>query len=92
MAWLLLRNAHRQVKDILRVARLDRVKGYVARAKHREFIRYYELLDLEFNSIGMQMSVNPNLDYLRQLTDRMGKLKPIRDAWAQWTDPGKNVS
>src|SRR5207244_8441728 len=62
------------------------------RARHWEFIRYCGLLDLEFDSIGMQMSVNPDLDYLRQLTDRMGKLKPIRDAWAQWTDPGKNVS
>jgi len=49
----------------------------------------YELLDLTFNNIGMQMTVDRNLDYLRQLTDRMGELKPIRDEWAQWIDPSR---
>ena len=82
-------NAHRNLKDILRAARLDRPQGHVARTKHRELIRYYELLDSEFNRIGMQMRLNPDLDYLRQFTDKMDELKPIRDAWAQWANPRK---
>jgi hypothetical protein len=77
-------NAHRQVRDILRAARLDRPEENVARRKHQEFIRYYELLDMEFNTIEMQMNANPNLDYLHQLTARIQALKPIRDPWAQW--------
>ena len=84
-------NAHRQVRDILRAARLDRPKGYAARKKHREFIRYYELLDLTFNNIAMQLTVNPNLDYVRELTDRVHELKPTRDAWAQWAEPRQNA-
>ena len=79
-------NAHRQVKDILRAARLDRPTSYVARQKHREFIRYHELLDLEFNTIRKQMSVNPDFDYLSELTARIEELKPIRDVWAQWAE------
>jgi hypothetical protein len=77
-------NAHRQVRDILRAARLDRPQGYVARRKHRTFIRYYELLDSKFNSIELQLRVDPNLDYLQELTHSMDELKPIRDAWAAW--------
>lgn len=84
-------NAHRQVRDILRAARLDRPEGYVARGKHRKFIRYYELLDAKFNSIGKQIRVDPDLDYLRQLKEGMGELKPIRDTWARWADPGKKA-
>jgi hypothetical protein len=85
-------NAHRQVRDILRAARLDRPEGYVARGKHRRFIRYYEMLDSKFNSIRMQLRVDPDLDYLRELTATMDELKPIRDAWAAWAAPAKKAS
>lgn len=85
-------NAHIQVKDILRAAGLDQPTAHVARRKHREFIRYYELLDLEFHTIGMQMSVNPGLDYLGKLRTRIEELKPIRSVWAQWADAKNNVN
>src|SRR5262245_20518987 len=42
-------NAHRQVRDILRAAKLARPEAHFARKKHLQFIRYYELLDSEFN-------------------------------------------
>ena len=75
------KEAHSQVRDILRAASLDRPEAYVARRKHREFVRYYELLDSEFNSLRKQMRAKPNLDYLRQLTGKMKELQPIRDHW-----------
>jgi hypothetical protein len=77
-------NAHRQVRDILRTARLYRPEGDVAREKHREFIRYYDLLDSTFNDVGMQLRIDPNLDYVRRLKEKMDELKPIRDGWAKW--------
>jgi hypothetical protein len=77
-------NAHRQVRDILRTARLYRPEGYVAREKHREFIRYYDLLDSTFNDVGMQLRIEPNLDYVRRLKQKMDEFKPIRDGWAKW--------
>jgi hypothetical protein len=77
-------NAHRQVRDILRTARLYRPEGYVAREKHREFIRYYDLLDSAFNDVGMQLRIDPNLDYVQRLKQKMDELKPIRDGWAKW--------
>jgi hypothetical protein len=77
-------NAHRQVRDILRTARLYRPEGYVARDKHREFIRYYDLLDSAFNDVGMQLRIDPNLDYVHRLKQKMDELKPIRDGWAKW--------
>jgi hypothetical protein len=82
-------NAHRQVRDILRAARLARPEAHFSRKKHREFIRYYELLDSEFNTVETQMLSQPDMDYVQQLKDRMSKLKPIRDSWAQWAHPGK---
>jgi len=78
------KEAHSQVRDILRAASLDRPEGDVARRKHREFTRYYELLDSEFNRLRRQMSAKPNLDYMQRLTDKMKELKPIRDNWAGW--------
>jgi hypothetical protein len=83
-------NAHRQVGDILRVARLDRPKGDSARARHRKFIQYYEAVNLEFYTIGMQARVDPNIDYVARLRMRMEELKPIRDSWASWAIPGEN--
>jgi hypothetical protein len=79
-------NAHQQVKDILRAASLAHPKGYAAQQKHREFVRYYESLNLAFYSVGMQLRVNPDLDYLTQLKNRMKELKPIRDDWARWVE------
>ena len=87
------KNAHTQVRDILRAARLDRPEAYVARRKHRQFIRYYELLDEQFNTIAMQLVANPNLDYVHQMTEKMKELRPIRDGWAEWAgQTRKNVS
>ena len=80
-------NAHRQVKDILRAAKLSRPRAHVAKTKHREFIRYYELLDREFVNIDVQLASNPNIDYVQQLRSGMEALKPIRDTWAQWAEP-----
>jgi hypothetical protein len=85
-------NAHRQVADILRAARLDRPKGDTARARHRKFIQYYEALDLEFYTIGMQVRVDPNIDYVGRLRKRMDELKPMRDSWASWAIPGMKGS
>ena len=80
-------NAQSQVRDILRAARLDRPDAYVAAQKHREFIRYYESIELEFHGIGLQLTVNPHLDYLKKLTAKMEEVKPIRDRWAGWALP-----
>ena len=52
--------------------------------KHREFIRYYDLLDSAFNDVGMQLRIDPNLDYVQRLKQKMDELKPIRDGWAKW--------
>jgi hypothetical protein len=90
LRWLiksLVENAHRQVRDILRAARLSRPSAHAAKTKHREFIRYYELLDKEFVKIGVQLASNPNIDYLQQLKSGMEALQPIRDAWSQWAEP-----
>jgi hypothetical protein len=78
------KEAHSQVRDILRAANLDRPTAYMARSKHRQFMRHYELLDSEFNNIRRQMKANPSLDYLGRLNHKMEELKPIRDTWAQW--------
>ena len=80
-------NAHRQVRDILRAAKLARPEAHFSRKKHLQFIRYYQLLDSEFNTIGAQLRANPNLDYLSQLTAKMDELKPIRNDWAEWAQP-----
>jgi hypothetical protein len=77
-------NAHRQVRDILRAARLDRPGAYFARRKHREFIRYYESINLEFYAVAAKVRTNPNVDYLSELKVSIEKLKPIRDRWAEW--------
>jgi hypothetical protein len=77
-------NAQRQVRDILRAARLYRPEGYVAREKHLEFIRYYEQLESAFNDVGMLLRIDPNLDYVHRLKQKMDELKPIRDDWAKW--------
>jgi len=79
-------NAQRQVRDILRAARLYRPEGYVAREKHLEFIRYYEQLDSAFNDVGMRLRIDPNLDYVHRLKQKMDELKPIRDDWAKWAN------
>jgi hypothetical protein len=78
------KEAHSQVRDILRAANLDRPTANLARRKHQQFLRHYELLDSEFNSIRKQMKANPNLDYLGRLNNKMEELKPIRDTWAEW--------
>src|SRR6185295_2967034 len=62
------KTAHSQVQDILRAARLDRPEAYVAARKHREFIRYYDLIDAEFHKLEIQMKDKPDLDYLRELS------------------------
>jgi len=85
-------NTHRQLRDILRAARLARPTGVVARAKHRKFIQYYERLDLEFTSVGAEARINPEMDYVRELKLRMDALKPIRDTWAQWAELKTNGS
>jgi hypothetical protein len=76
--------SHRQIKDILRASRLERPTSYVARRKHRQFIRYYELLDQEFHTLAAQAQADPNSDYLQKFTARMEELRLIRDEWAQW--------
>jgi hypothetical protein len=81
-------NAHRQVLEILRVARLDRPKGDTARARHRKFIQYYESLSLEFYTIGTQARIDPDMDYVGRLEKRIVELKPLRDSWASWAIPG----
>ena len=78
------KEAHNQVRDILRAASLDRPEANVSRRKHREFMQYYESLDSEFNSLRKRMRAKPNLDYLRQLADKMKELNPIRENWAEW--------
>jgi hypothetical protein len=78
------KEAHSQVRDILRAGNLDRPAANLARRKHQQFLRHYGLLDSEFTSIRIQMRAKPNLDYLRQLNNKMEELKPIRDVWAQW--------
>jgi MoxR-like ATPase len=85
-------NAHRQVRDILRVARLDRPQGYVARQKHAEFIRYYDMLDSAFSDIGMQLRTKPDLDYVLKLKKRMDQLTPVRNRWATWGEPQKSTN
>jgi hypothetical protein len=79
--------AHSELQDILRAAKLARPGSYVARRKHREFIRYYELLDMEFHAIRTQIDLDANFDYLNEFTHRMEQLKPIRDAWVHWAVP-----
>jgi hypothetical protein len=83
-------NAHRQVKDILRVARLDRPVGVAAKAKHRKFIQYYERLDSEFYAVVSELRVRDDMDYVRELRKKMDELKPIRDDWAAWALPKKS--
>jgi hypothetical protein len=78
------KEAHSQVRDILRAANLDRPTANLARRKHQQFLRHYELLDSEFNNVRRQMKTNPNLDYLGRLNNKMEELKPIRETWAQW--------
>jgi hypothetical protein len=78
------KEAHSQVRDIVRAANLDRPTANLARRKHQQFLRHYELLDSEFISIRRQMKADPNLDYLGRLNDKMDELKPIRETWAQW--------
>jgi hypothetical protein len=85
-------NAHRDVNDILRAARLDRPQGYVARRKHRSFIRYYESLDSAFHDISIEMRTNPDVDYIDRLRKRLNERKALRDAWEQWAIPAKNGS
>jgi hypothetical protein len=85
-------NAHRQVRDILRAARLYRPDAYFARRKHRQFIRYYELLNSEFHAVQIQLRTQPGLDYLGELRSRTEKLKPTRDAWAEWALSPKAAS
>ena len=80
------KDAHSRLRDILRAASLDRPLGYGARRKHRQFVNYYEAIDETFHSLETQITANPDIDYLRQLTDKMDELKPSRDAWAAWAN------
>jgi hypothetical protein len=79
-------NAHAQVRDILRAARLERPGAHVARQKHREFIRYWESIHTAFHTIATKTTIDPNLDYVHELAENMRAFKPIRDAWAAWTE------
>jgi hypothetical protein len=81
-------NAHGQVRDILRAARLDRPSAHVARTKHREFIRYWESIHSTFHTIATKLTIDPDFDYVHQLTEKMREFQPIRETWSAWAEPG----
>jgi hypothetical protein len=85
------KEAHSQVRDILRAARLDPPKSYDAQARHQQFIRYYESIDTTFHSIETELIRKPNLDYILHLREQMNQLSPIRDAWFQWAQQRENA-
>jgi hypothetical protein len=79
------KEAHSQVRDILRAARLDPPKADDAQSRHQQFIRYYESIDTTFHSIETELIQKSNLNYILHLREQMNQLSPIRDAWFQWT-------
>lgn len=76
--------AHRQAKNIIRVAKSNWPATYTARQMHRDLILYYELVDEEFAILRTEMSMNENLDIMSRWQTKRQELKPIRDRWAQW--------
>ena len=76
--------AHLKVKDVLRAARDRYPTTNEGLAAHREFIRYYELVNEEISIIRTQMSVDEQMDYWAEWKRRQAALQPIRDSWITW--------
>ncbi len=76
--------AHLKVNEVLRTAKAKWPSTASGRKAHRDFIRYYELIDEDLAIIRTEMSMNDSLDYWSIWKTKELELKPLRDHWNNW--------
>jgi len=79
-------NAHRKVKEILRITADFSPTTPDGIEAHRELVRYYSLVNEDMAIIRTEMSLNENLDYLAEWKRYQTRLSPIREKWLTWVN------
>lgn len=76
--------AHRKSRDVLRSVRAGRARTRRGMEAHQALIDYYRGLNEEFAIVRTEMSLKPDLDFVKEWRHRTARLAPLRDRWNAW--------